>query len=105
HRTIEGFLLDALVFAVGADVVAVDGFTGDAVSRHSRGVSVLAVAGACGHVRDDRRARPHGLRDLLQRTEHVRAKRRRRWWRRCTCGSANCTYVLHCELGIVKNLY
>src|SRR5438445_3772847 len=105
HCSVERILPDALVFAVGADVVAVDSFSGDAVGGYSGGVSVLAIAGARGHVWDDRRTRPHALRDLFQRTEHVRAKRRRGRWRRCTRSSANVAYVLHCDLGMVKNFY
>src|SRR5438445_1199129 len=105
HCAVERILPDALVFAVGADVVAVDSFSGDAVGGYSGGVSVLAIRRACGHVWDDGRARPHGLRDLLQRAEHVRAKRRRGRWRRRTSSSANCANVLHCDLGIVENFY
>src|SRR5437870_333823 len=106
HCAVERILSNALVFAVGADVIAVDSFSGDAVGGYSGGVSVLAIAGARRHVRDDWRTRPLALRDFLQWPEHVRAKRRRgRWRRRRTSGSANRANVLHCDLGMVKNFY
>jgi len=78
HSPVKRVYPDAFVLAVGADIIAVNGLSGNTVCRQACRVSLNAVGGAGRHVRNHRQARPHAGHGFFQRLKHVRAERRRR---------------------------
>src|SRR5438552_605886 len=75
YRMVERILLDALVFSVGANVIAIDCFAGNSISGQTCSVGVNAVGCTICHIGDHRQSWPHFSDNLLQRREHVRAER------------------------------